>query len=192
MELEIALAGVDILAAEEGEGEAGEESEEVVNPVIPDGSEMVYAAIFFAALWALMRYVLLPPVLKLRSEREEKMNADREAADRARATLGQVQMEYDAALAEARATADGIIDEARVEAAEYRATVLGEATEEISALRSDAATGLHESRVAAIDGMRGDVGEIAVSAASAVLGRPVDPASAQAAIDEALDGGDDS
>ena len=50
------------------EGEEGKE-EETVNPVLPTGFDMLYAFIFFVALWAAMKYVLLPPIQKVRAER---------------------------------------------------------------------------------------------------------------------------
>ena len=166
------------------------EEAEVPNPVIPELKEVLWAAGSFFVLWALMRYVLLPPILERRAARQEQVRADREAADRARAGLGQVQADYDASLADARAEADRIIDEARGEAAEHRAELLGEANTEIGAMRSEAAGGLSESRGEAISALRDDVGDIAVSAASAVLGKSVDRQRAQSAIDAAIDGGD--
>ena len=87
-----------------------DEVEEVPNPVIPELKEVLWAAGSFFVLWALMRYVLLPPILERRAAREERVRADREAAARARAGLGQVQADYDASLADARAEADRIID----------------------------------------------------------------------------------
>lgn len=167
-----------------------EEAEEAPNPVIPELKEVLWAAGSFFVLWALMRYVLLPPILRQRAAREEQMRADREAADRAEAALGAVQSDYDASLAEARAEADRIIDEARGEAAAHRASLLSDANADISSVRTDAASGLAQSRGAAISSMRSDVGEIALSAASAVLGKEVDRQRAQSAIDAALDRGE--
>ena len=177
--------------SEEGEevGEA-EASEEVPNPVIPEINHVLWALVSFLVLWALMQFVLLPPILRQREERNAKIRADREAADKARAALGEVQADYDAALATARAEADGIIEEARIEAADHRAGVLGEANSEVAALRASAADGMDNSRTEAITSMRGDVGDIAVAAASAVLGKDLDRAAQQSAIDSALSGGD--
>lgn len=184
---ELTLAFADEEHSEDGEATA----EEVPNPVIPEINEMLWALGSFLALWGLMKFVLLPPLLKLRAEREAKVASDREAADRAHQALGEVQDEYNASLANARAEADGIIEAARSEAADYRSTVMAGATTEISEMRSDAASGLDDSRSAAIDSMKGDVGDIAVAAASAVLGKNLDRGAQQGAIDAALSGGDE-
>jgi len=179
-------------AEEEGhEGdEAHAEETEVPNPVIPEPNHLIWALGSFLALWALMKFVLLPPLLKMRADREEAVLSDREAADKARQALGEAQSEYDASLAEARAEADSILDQARSEAADHREQIMGEATNAAAALRTDAASGLDSSRATAIAGMRNDVGDVAVSAASAVLGKPLDRNAQQAAIDAALSGGD--
>lgn len=190
MTISITIAGEELTLALAEEGEETAE-EEVPNPVIPEVNELLWAFGSFMALWALMKFVLLPPLLKLRAEREEKVASDREAADRAQQALGEVQGEYNASLASARAEADGIIEAARAEAADYRSTVMAGATTEISEMRSDAASGLDDSRSAAIDSMKGDVGDIAVAAASAVLGKNLDRGAQQAAIDAALSGGDE-
>lgn len=179
---------------EEGETHEGEEGhsepEEIPNPVIPELNHIFWALGSFLVLWALMKFVLLPPLMKLREEREMKVLEDREATDRARAALGQVQAEYDASLARARAEADGIIDVARSEAGEHRAGVMGDATAEVAEIRASAAGGLDESRASAIGAMKDDVGDIAVAAASAVLGKSLDRNAQQDAIDSAIAGGD--
>lgn len=189
MEVVISLdEEVIILAAEAEDGETAEE-EAPPNPVLPEPNHVIWAFVSFMILWALMQFVLLPPLLKSREERQQKIRSDREAADKARQALIDVQADYDASLAAARAEADSIVDAAREEAGEYRSTVMAEAQAEAASVKSDAAGGLDESRANALTSMRGDVGDIAVAAASAVLGKDLDRSAQQSAIDAALDGG---
>ena len=175
--------------AEEEEGSETGEEEAPPNPVLPEPNHIIWALVSFLVLWALMQFVLLPPLLKSREERQQKISADREAADKARQALVDVQADYDASLAVAQAEADGIVDAARNEAGEYRSNVLAEAQNEVAAEKSEVAGGLDESRNTALTSMRGDVGDIAVAAASAVLGKDLDRSAQQSAIDSALDGG---
>ena len=130
---------VAIAAVEEGE-EHSEGDDETVNPVLPTGSDIIYAAIFFVALWAAMKYVLLPPIMKVRAERAAKIAAARDAADNASADMGTAQADYDAALADARAEAASILETARAEADAARSEVVGAAEADAAQVRAAAAS----------------------------------------------------
>jgi len=44
---------------------------EAKNPILPVMNEMFWTLVFFAILWALMKFVLLPPVMRTFKERAE-------------------------------------------------------------------------------------------------------------------------
>lgn len=175
-------------AVEEGE-EQSEGDDETVNPVLPTGSDIVYAAIFFFALWAALKYVLLPPVNKVRAEREARIAAARDAADLASADMGSAQSDYDDAIAGARAEANAILETARAEADAHRAEVVGAAEAEAARIRSAAAEELEVARSRAIGALSNDVVEVATGAASRVTGQPVDLANARPIVERVLQGG---
>ena len=178
---------VAIAAVEEGE-EGEEKDDETVNPVLPTGGDIVYAAIFFFALWAVMKYVLLPPVQKVRAERAAKITAARDAADNASADMGTAQADYDAALADARAEATAILEAARGEADAHRAQIVGAAEADAAALRDQAVAEVSGARSQAMGSLTGDVAEVAAGAASTILGRQVDASSARTIVERALQG----
>ena len=184
---EFALPAVD---EEEHHEEEHHGEEETVNPVLPTGSDIVYAAIFFVALWMAMKYVLLPPIQKVRAERAAKIAAARDAADNASADMGTAQADYDAAIADARAEAASILETARAEADAARAEVVGAAETEAAGVRSAAASDVASARAQALGALSGDVAAVAAGAASTVLGRQVDASAAQPIVDRAL--GEDS
>ena len=190
------LSGADVLAfadAEEDETHEGEEEghdeEETVNPVLPTGGDIIYAAVFFFALWAALKYVLLPPVQKVRAERAQKIADARDAADNASADMGSAQADYDAALADARTEAARIVEEARGTADSRRAEVMAAAETDAGAVRAAAADEVTAARTQAMETLRSDVATVAAGAASTVLGRQIDPSSAQDIADRALQGG---
>ena len=183
------LTGDELVAlpiVEEGE-EAGEE--ETVNPVLPTGNDIFYAALFFFALWAAMKYLLLPPIQKVRAERAAKIAAARDAADNASADMGSAQADYDAALSDARTEAAQILESARTEADAYRAQVVGAAETEAADARAAALAEVDAARSDAIDNLTSDVAEVAAGAASSVIGRQVDPATARTLVEQNLSGG---
>lgn len=165
---------------------AAESTEDPPNPVIPEVNEIVWAAIFFIALWTLMKYVLLPPIQRAMENRASTIQSDRDAADAATSALGSTRRDYEASLAAARSEASDIIAAARGRADEQRAAKQAEADAEIAELRRAAQAEIDDARASALRGMRGDVASLAVGAAGVVLGRELDAGSQQSVIDQAL------
>jgi F-type H+-transporting ATPase subunit b len=181
------LLNFSILAAAEAAEAAAEE--EAKNPIIPTGKEMLWAFVFFMLLFLLLRFVLLPPLQRMMRERDEKIRGDLDAAEKAKDDLVQVRADYEAALASARAEADGIIGSARAEADAYRAQLQADADAEIAQARAAAQAEITAAREQALVSVRGEVGELALTAASAVIGAPVDRGRAASAIERALQNG---
>jgi F-type H+-transporting ATPase subunit b len=145
------------------------------NPVIPVMNELFWAAIFFFALWAMMKFVLLPPIVGAMEKRAATIQSGKDAADAATAALGEARRDHAAALAAARAAAD-----------ERRAVLQAEADAEIAEMRRSAQAEIEQARAEALTGMRSDVASLAVGAASVVLGADIDAAAQQNVIDQAL------
>jgi F-type H+-transporting ATPase subunit b len=156
------------------------------NPVIPVMNELFWAAIFFFALWAMMKFVLLPPIVGAMEKRAATIQSGKDAADAATAALGEARRDHAAALAAARAEAGTIIGAARAAADERRAVLQAEADAEIAEMRRSAQAEIEQARAEALTGMRSDVASLAVGAASVVLGADIDAAAQQNVIDQAL------
>lgn len=163
--------------------EGGEEAKEVVNPVIPDLPEVIWGGIAFFALLILMNWVLLPPLKQAMRKREEQLRGDEEAAERAAVEAEQVRRDYDATLAEARAEAARIVDEARQAAEAQRAEIIRAAEDEVAAQRQEALASLDAERSSALDSLRTQVAAIAVEAAGKVVQQPLDVGANQATVD---------
>lgn len=191
-EIRITFEGQVLALAEEGEegaeGEAAEE-ESATNPILPTGWEIIWAGLFFAILYFAMRYALVPPLRRTMSERNEKIRESKAAADVVDTDMGAARADYESTLAAARDEANGFIEAARGRADEYKAELQSGADAEIAELRATADTEIETARSSAIDQLRGDVSQLAVGAASAVLGRNVDVGTNQAVIDQAIGGG---
>ena len=172
------LAGL-MRFVEEGE-------EETINPILPVGFEIFWSAIFFFGLLALMKYVLLPPIVKAMDNRAATIQSGKDAADAATAALGSARRDHEATLAEARAEANSILAGARGAADERRSALQAEADAEIAEMRRSAQAEIDQARAEALAGMRGDVSTLAVGAAEIVLGRGIDAGSQQSVIDQAL------
>lgn len=167
---------------------ATEESAEVINPVVPELAEMVWAAVFFFGLWILMKYVLLPPVQSARRDREARVVADLEAAEAARTDAEAVRRDYDATLAEARVEAASVLEAARAAGDARRAELVGAAEAEAASARDGVMARVAEQRQAVMAQLQPEVGSVGVDAASRVVGRRLGVAENQAIIDELVSG----
>jgi F-type H+-transporting ATPase subunit b len=168
-------------------GAGGAETVEAVNPILPVDNELFWGGLMFIVLWALMKWVFLPPVQRTMAARADKVRNDLAAADEAAAVAADEATAYDQSLASARAEAVRIIEEARTEAEMERRRLVGDAEAEAASLRAAAAAEVAEAKRAALTELRDGVGSVAVSAASAVVNRPIDPAAQQQLVQRYLD-----
>lgn len=161
-------------------------TKEVSNPILPVGPELAWGAGTFFLLWALMKFVLLKPVMKGMEDRQAKIRADIDAADSARVEADTAVVEYDSSLASARAEATRIIEDARGQGEAKRKELVGAAEAEVAALRATAAEEIAAAKASAMGRIRGDVATIAVGAAGAVVGKQLDVEAHRAAVDTYL------
>lgn len=162
-------------------------SGEVDNPILPTGSELVWAVVCFFLLWALMKFWLLKPVVATMTERADKNRADLAAAESARAQAETALADYESSLAGARVEASRIVDDARVQAESARAEVIAAAEADAAQVRAAAAAEVEAAKAAALAELRPNLTAVAVQAAEAVVGRPLDVTAQQAIVDEYLD-----
>lgn len=175
----IELGTLAVLAAETGGA-----AEEVKNPILPVVSEMLWAGVFFLALWALMKFVLLPPIERVMDGRDEKVRQDRAAAEEARAARQRELEAYEASLAGVRAEATRLIEDARVEGESVRRSAVAEAEADVAARREAAAAEVAEAKAAARAQLAPAIAGIALDAAEAVLEKPLDRAAQTGVVEE--------
>jgi F-type H+-transporting ATPase subunit b len=161
------------------------ETREAINPVVPDDvGEIFWGAVAFFSLWILMRYVCLPPLMKVREQRAQQVLADQEAAAAAETQAEQVRRDYEATIAEARAEANRIVEQARLAAEQRRAEAVRVVETELADQRQAAMAELDAARADALGQLRGEVAQLAVAAASKVVQTDLDVTANQATIDE--------
>ena len=166
---------------------AAEEGGEAKNPILPEPHELFWGAISFAALYCLIRYVLLPPVQRVMNDREATIRADLDAADAARAKVATAGTELADQLSGVRQEADSIIESARAEAEAERQRLLSRAEREVTAMQELTDSEVAREREEALAALRPQMGELAVGAASRVMNRQISLDSALPVIDQQLD-----
>jgi F-type H+-transporting ATPase subunit b len=148
--------------------------------------QLFWLAISFILLYLLMSRFALPRVGHILEERQARIAGDLAAAAKLREETQQAISDYEKALADAKARAQAIARQAREEIAADVARQRAAVDEQISAKTADA-----EKRINALkDSAIGHIGEIATETAEAIvarlLGKRVDRAELQGAINEVL------
>ena len=174
-----------LLATEEGDH--SEVAEAAANPILPTANELFWGALSFAALYFLIRYVLLPPVQRVMNDRAATIQADLDAADVAKAKAMSASSELDDQLVGVRAEAAAVIEAARTEAEAERQRLLARAEREVSAMKEIAESEIARDREEAMVGLRPQVAELAVGAASRVMNRQINLEAARPLVDRLLD-----
>ena len=157
---------------------------ETKNPILPTVNEMFWAAVFFLLLWALMKFVLLPPITKVMNARDEKVRSDLQAAEVAEATRTTKLAEYEAGLAGARAEAVALLEAARSEGDAERRSQIAAAEADAAAVKAEAAAAVVDAKVRARSELTASITDIAVGAAEAVVQKSIDRAAQTALVED--------
>jgi F-type H+-transporting ATPase subunit b len=159
-------------------------SEETANPILPTGNELFYGALLFLTLWALMKFVLLPPITKVQDGRNERIRTDREAAEQARTEARRLEEDYKEQLARVRTEATRIIDDARHTAEGERTSAMAAVDAEIADQRAQANAEVEATKAAALEELKSGVAGLAVDAAQRVVQTDIDAAAQRPLIDD--------
>ena len=160
---------------------------EAPNPIFPELDEIIWGGAAFLILFGFMWWKGLPAVQGVMKARSEKIAADLDAAEEAKATATTVLANHEEQLAGAKAEAAQIIEDARAQADLVAAEIQARANEEVAQMRARAAEDIESARTQAISDLRGVVADIAVGAAERVIKSNLDVDTQRALVDAYID-----
>ena len=162
-------------------------AEEAKNPILPDTAELIYGALAFVIVFAVLAKFAFPALNTMLAERSGKIQGDLEKAEQARTTAEQELTEYRSQLADARGDANRIIEEARRTADQLRLDLQAKAEQESQATVARAQEEIRAERDRVFQDLRVQVGVIAVELAGRVVGQSLDPNAHQRLIDDYIE-----
>lgn len=160
---------------------------EAPSPILPEIDEIIWGGGAFLVLFFFMAKYGFPAVKKAMDARSDRIRADLDEADQAKADAKRVQAEYEAKLADAKAEASRMIDQARIQADELKQDLQARAEADIAEQRARAAAEMEASREQAITDLRSEVSAIALGAAERVVGASLDRPTQSQLIDAYID-----
>ncbi len=136
---------------------------------------IVQMLVFIALIWATMKFVW-PKITDAMDERSRKIASGLAAAEKGKADLVQADQRAEAIVKEARAKAAQILDQASKRSNEMVEEAKGTASTEAQRLVAQAHEDAALESTRAREGLRREVGRLAVEGASRLLEREIDPA----------------
>ena len=159
----LSLSTVVLLAAEETK-------EEDFNPLLPHTAELVVGTIAFLLLFFLLRKTVFPMFEKAYAERTAAIEGGIKKAEEAQAQANAALESYTAQLAEARAEAARIRDEAREQGKQIVDQLTAEARETAARITARTEARLEAERQQVVVQLRSEIGRLAVELAERVVG----------------------
>ncbi len=156
------------------EGKKVDDCHKAPSPIVPETSELVWGVISFAALFFLLWKFAYPGIKKGMEGRTERIRADLDAADGAKAEAETLLTDYKAQLADARNESGRIIEEARQTADAMKRDAEARLQTELAEIRTRATADIEASKAQAIADLRGEVAKLAIGAAEVVIQRNLD------------------
>lgn len=148
--------------------------------------QLIWLAITFVVLYLLMSRVALPRVADVLETRQDRIANDLDQAQQLQQQAEKVMAQYEAALAEARAEAQGMLAEVAAEAKAQAEKRNAEVAERLQKEGNEAARRIDAAKAEALGELRGVASEIAQAAAERLTGAEVPAGDVSEAVDKAM------
>lgn len=149
---------------------AAEEGEATVNPLLPADYDIIWSAVIFVIVLVFFWRYALPKIQTMLDERSAAIEGQIEAATIAKAEADAALEGYRAQLADARGEAAKIREQARLDGTKILADLKEQASAEAARITAAAQATIEAERQAALVSLRSEVGSLAISLASGVIG----------------------
>ncbi|QAV69110.1 F0F1 ATP synthase subunit B [Salinibacterium sp. UTAS2018] len=166
---------------------AAEEGEPVINPLLPADYDIIWSLVCFAIILFFFWKKFLPALTKTLDARAEAIEGGIKKAEIAQAEAAAALDQYKTQLAEGRAEAAKIREQARLEGTEIINELKEQATVEAARITANAQATIEAERQAALVSLRSEVGSMAIDLASGVIGQSLtDDKKSSALVDQFL------
>jgi F-type H+-transporting ATPase subunit b len=145
--------------------------------------QLIWLAITFSILYLLMKWVALPRIGSVIEMRRQRIAGDLETAERLRRETQEAIAAYEQALAEAKAKAHAIADEARNKLKDEVAAERADLERDLAAKAAEAEARIHSAKTSALK----DVNAVAAETASAIVQRLIGVAPAKPDLTSAVE-----
>jgi len=141
------------------------------NPLLPAPPDLIWSSVIFVVLFIFFWRMILPRVQKLLDARAELIEGGIKKAENAQAEAAAALEKYNEQLAEARAEAAKIRDQARQDGTKILNELKEQASADAARITVNAQATIEAERQSALVSLRSEVGSLAIDLASGVIGQ---------------------
>ena len=146
----------------------------------------IWAAINLVLLLILMRIFLFKPVRKMMDERTKMVQDDLDKAKKTREEAEALKQQYQEDLSGAKEEVQKILDKAHEDAETERAAMIRKSQEEAEQIVADAGKSIEDERRRVIAQAQTQIADLAIEAASKIIGENVDDEKNRRLVDKFL------
>jgi F-type H+-transporting ATPase subunit b len=177
------LASIFVWAAETAETGGHAEEPSGTDLILPAIDELIWGAVAFLIVLFVLNKFAFPKLREAVEAREQQIQGDLEAAERAKTEAQQAKANYDKQIADARGEANRIIEEARQQAEDVRKDLVAKAEREAAQITERATEQLEAERNRTVTELQSTVGDLAIELAEKVVGRALDQSTHRELVD---------
>jgi F-type H+-transporting ATPase subunit b len=165
------------------QGKTVDDCQQAPNPLLPASNEIIWGGGAFVVVFFALAKFAYPTIKKGMNDRTDRIRESIDEADKLKAEAAATLTQYQASVADAKAEANRIVDEARTAAEAVRADIVGRAESEANDTRAKAREDVEASKSRAIAELQTQVGDLTIALAEKVVERSLDNETNRALID---------
>lgn len=146
------------------------------NPIVPEGKEILWAAIAFVIVFGLLAKFAFPAIKKGLQDREDKIRGDLEHAESVREQADTELANYQRQLADSRNEGGRIIEEARQSAEHVRKDLIARAEADAAEIRARAQDDIKAASDRAMADVQSKVSDLSIELAERIVQHSLDKA----------------
>lgn len=164
-------------------GRAIDDCQKSPNPLVPATNELIWGGLGFVIVFGVLSKLAYPAIAKAMKDRTERIRESIDEADRLKAEAAASLAQYQASIADSKAEANRIVDEARQAAEAVRADIIARAEAEANDIKAKGREDVEAGKARAIAELQSQVGDLTIALAEKVVERSLDTEANRALID---------
>ncbi|WP_462270283.1 F0F1 ATP synthase subunit B [Ligilactobacillus agilis] len=150
--------------------------------------DFLYYLVLFIILMALIKKFAWGPATEMMEKRATKIATDIDAAEESRKKAENLAQKREEALQASRTEASEIINRAKQNGEQQKATIVSAAHDEVVTMKANAKKDIQQERQEALASVKNDVAELSIEIASKIIQKELSAADQKALVDSYIEG----